>query len=216
MCCSLDISIAIATKMNAITEYNRNRAPVSPSPVPENNRHVRFLDYVVVSPTPSPLELLDSEEEWSAAWYRMEDLEVFRTEARDLCRQMRVLHTTTEATMINPEVPKTPLLARDNLTRGLEQRSCAERQRRKYLTTRFILKAAPKLRHDPNKLAALAQRCTEWASELAVEEGARDSIRVRTDSDCDTAHTKSKRSSPHFAINSATRRVRSRLTLIQD
>jgi hypothetical protein len=44
------------------------------------------------------------------------------------------------------------------------------------LASRFILKAASKLQTQEHaeKLAAVAQRCNAWATELAVEEATRD------------------------------------------
>jgi hypothetical protein len=231
MCCyPIDNSITL-TKMNTKEDEYNPVVPLSPSPVP-TGKQVRFMDNVQVSSIPSPLELLESDEEWSAAWYKLEDLEVFRNEARDICRHMRLVLDTDEAQQQQADMeqrnhtaaaaPRTPSLARDTLTRGLEQRSCPERQRRKYLTSRFILKAATKLQsEDPVKLAALAHKCTAWATDLAIEEAARDYFRVVYGDDNDRVfavpasnHHKKKRFASD-AKNVQHRRVRSRPTLIQ-
>ena len=52
-----------------------------------------------------------------------------------------------------------------------------ERQRRKYVASKYILKVAAKLQpmtDHTEKLAAVAQRCNAWATALAVEEASRD------------------------------------------
>jgi hypothetical protein len=109
-----------------------------------------------------------------ALWYRMEDLAGFRVEARDLCFQILCLEEAAAGVATKPGAPRLPALARDVYTRGLEHKTCSERQRRKCLANRFILKASKKLKHDPVKLASVAHKCTRWATELAIEEAARD------------------------------------------
>ena len=49
-----------------------------------------------------------------------------------------------------------------------------ERQRRKYLTTKCVVRGQHGL--DEDRLAQLSVRCTKWAAELAVEEAARDFV----------------------------------------
>lgn len=213
MCCTLDIPTT-HTQMNTI-ENSKVISSLSPSLVPETgDKHVRFLDNVIVCTLPSPLDHFEFEEDWSAAWYRMEELEFFRNEARGICRNMRLLDNAEQAS-IGPCGQKTPSLARDYLTRGLEQRTCSERQRRKYLTTRFILKAAARLRgDDPVKLATVAQKCTAWATDLAIEEAARDYVRAHND----TTRVVTLESIKRPATQSEcipSRRVRARHTLVQ-
>jgi hypothetical protein len=149
-------------------------------------KRVRFLIETEISPASSPLDKLDNVREWIAIWYRMSELEDFRSQARNISQQMRTLNElsddsegSNDSSRMQKQPPKTPCLARDPLTRGLEQRSCMERQRRKFLASRFILTKASKLQplqsqEHAEKLAAVAQRCTAWATELAVEEAARD------------------------------------------
>lgn len=83
-------------------------------------------------------------------------------------------------------------------SRGLEQRCCLERQRRKYLTNRCIVRAQKQL--TPGQLAELARRCTLWASALAVEEGRRDYIRAYKQHH----HVKSTRGGKRSAANNNT------------
>jgi hypothetical protein len=192
-----------------------------PPPLTEfSRRRVGFCETVEFIASASPLDLL--EEETSAAapfcssqeesrnclWYEARDLEDFRTEARDLCRQMR-----SEMMMVvqqqqqqqqqqesnnnntgddndyslhqqqNVHVGGGVSLARDNQTRGLEQRSCLERQRRRYLANKCIVRAQYKL--TPDRLSALACKCTQWAAELATEEAARDFVRAYVNMDDD-------------------------------
>lgn len=185
--------------------YPYTSASVTPEPQrPPARRKVRFAEVVYVCTSPSPLEQINTIE-WGNVWYLQEELEAQRNEARELCRQMRFVSDTTDSA--NPTEPATPSLARDPLTRGLEQRSCLERQRRKYLALKFIVRAASKLRNDSSKLAALSARCTAWAADLAREEAARDFFRAYQTPN----HAQKKR--PSLDDDSA-RRVRIRLAEI--
>jgi hypothetical protein len=173
---------------------------------PRTKRNLRFQEQATVILSPSPLLCFDSENDWFTLWYLMEELDKFRNEARDICREMKyhdmLVHYADDNSSSDSESSSqaissrvTPTLARSSYTRGLEQRSCTERQRRKYLSTRFILKIAPRLyKNDPNKLAEVAQKCNAWATELAIEEAARDCIRVHDDGWSSTTITKTSRS----------------------
>lgn len=158
MCC-LATSAPPEMKLN-LAPFERP-AVVSPPP----RKHVTFATETTEY-TSSPLSKCYNKQE---LWYPATDLACFRAQARDLCRQMRILHEQQQQ-----PTQRTCSLAMDLQTRGLEQRSCLERQRRKYLANRFILKAAAKCVAEPEKLATLCQKITAWAAELAVEEGARD------------------------------------------
>jgi len=131
-------------------------------------RHVSFRETEEVIPAASPLDRIDGD--WTSVWYGQHDLDTFRTEARALCREMRDEVATTN---------KIVRLAVDGPSRGLEQRCCLERQRRKYLSTRCIVQAQCKL--PAEKLAALSQRCTAWAADVAAEEASRDFVRAYCD-----------------------------------
>jgi hypothetical protein len=155
---------------------------------PVSHRRVGFSDAVEVIASASPLDLLEPQER-SCIWYEARDLDDFRTEARDLCRQMRSNMAqedmnNTNSTLDNflPRVSGVSL-ARDNQTRGLEQRSCLERQRRRYLANKCIVRAQYKL--TPERLSALSQKCTHWAQNLATEEAARDFVRAYVNIDHD-------------------------------
>lgn len=113
---------------------------------------------VIPDPTLTPTISVDFEK----FWYLQDELTTFRSQARDMCRHMR---NFTHSSMCT--------LSWDNIenrcdTRGLEQRSCLERQRRKFITNRFILKASQELPAD--RLAELSSKVTAWAVELAVQE----------------------------------------------
>merc|ERR1712179_746299 len=56
----------------------------------------------------------------------------------------------------------------------VESRACLERQRRKLLATKCIVRAAQQCQLRGDRLAALAYKCTRWASILAQEEATRD------------------------------------------
>lgn len=99
-------------------------------------------------------------------WYLQNELNLFRSQARDMCRLMRTFTHRNLCTLSwdNPESKCD--------TRGLEQRSCFERQRRKFMTNRFILKASHVLSAD--RLADLSRNVTAWAVDIAVQEAIRD------------------------------------------
>jgi hypothetical protein len=198
MCCPFDISpstpIGMMTHTQMVLLSKRTTSASNTTA-----KHVHFDEYDAIISAPSPLDdHFDSIDEYcSATWYRMEELEKFRNDAREICREMKyndallcfTADTTNSghqsdsdsSTTSNPS-QRIPSLARNSSTRGLEQRTCTERQRRKYLSTRFILKVAPQLyQHNPNKLAELSLKCNAWATDLAIEEGIRDFRRVSDD-----------------------------------
>jgi hypothetical protein len=198
---------------------------VAPTPM-QLVKQVRFVEQPPSRCTaPSPLDLLNKspQEEFRTLWYRHEEIKVFRDEAREICLRMRTLLDAEQAavraasTSSTPSTTKTttvrtPLLARDDATRGLERRACPERHRRTYLGTGLILKGAQSYRHDPDKLAALAQKCTAWATTLAVTEGARDAQRAMDNDETElisTTTTGTRSNSPKAAVPVAVRIVAS-------
>jgi hypothetical protein len=137
-------------------------------------RRVTFSEqHNSVIPSTSPLDHLSTPEQ-STLWYHVTDLDHFRTQVRDLCRQMRV---STEPVGSSTVGTSTYSLGAHFHTRGLEQRACLERQRRKYLAARCILRAQSKVESEEH-LAVIAHKCTAWATVLAREEAARDVIRA--------------------------------------
>mmetsp|Transcript_20650 Transcript_20650/g.26643 ORF Transcript_20650/g.26643 Transcript_20650/m.26643 type:complete len:230 (+) Transcript_20650:138-827(+) len=140
-------------------------------------KRVRFSDNDRVIPIPSPLDQLKhggqhqlSGVDFPEIWHSVTDMDTFRKEARNLCRMMRLTGEGAPANVCT--------MAQNQQTRGLESRSCLERQRRKLLASKCIVRAQSKL--EPDRLAALAQRCTSWASILAQEEAARDHVRAQS------------------------------------
>lgn len=178
-----------------------------------------FTDVVLqvsLIPIPSPVNQLLQEESdpckvWSTVWYKQEDLDAFRTEARNLCRQLRfevgasavVSSDDDEDTSASKQRPSSKLLlardcsddddtdssdsesdlavvedASERSVRGLESRCCLERQRRKYLTNKYIVKASQHPNLSAERLAALSTKCTQYASRLAVQEAHDDYLRA--------------------------------------
>ena len=90
-------------------------------------------------------------------WYSPSDIEGMRSEARDLCRFLRV----------NPQA------CPEEHTRGLELRISLERQCRKQLTVQGVVEAQRRCT-DPAYLACLAQRCSIVPRDLALAQGQRD------------------------------------------
>lgn len=203
---------------NSMDESSSDSPSMTPSAIEESDddsssrtavlklRKVRFQVISRIIPS-------HSEEDVSNMWYQPNDLEVFRNEARDMCRQMRETTVTTE---------KQVQMARDCSSRGLEQRSCLERQRRRYLANRCIVRASRKFSHD--KLAILATNCTSWAAALAKEEGSRDYVRAyhmrdELDEPQETvivaAPSRKRRQSPISIELPIERRMRPRFVLIE-
>jgi hypothetical protein len=162
-------------------------------PTTRQPRRVSFDYQPEVIPSASPLDQISG---WDTVWYQQTELEDFRKQARFMCRQMRTVLSEPDSRELH--------LARDQQSRGLEQRFCLERQRRKCMTIRLILKSQVQLR-DPCRLAALSQRCTAWAIDLAAEEAARDFVR---------AYDSSNKRNTHILgdVATTTRRVRQRLS----
>jgi hypothetical protein len=98
-----------------------------------------------------------SEEMRSDIWYSQADIESMRSEARDLCRFVRV----------NPQAYP------PEHTRGLELRISLERQCRKQLTVQGVVEAQRRCA-DPCMLASLAQRCSMVPRELALAQAQQD------------------------------------------
>jgi len=172
-------------------------------------KRVHFADTVSVSSSPSPLDQLQVEDNitsYSDLWYQLGDLAMFRDEARLLCREMRRLDE--QEPTYNPRLL---CLSRHEQTRGLEQRSCLERQRRKYLAIRFIVKASHKADSE-EQLAEASRRITAWAAELAVAEAKRDYVRAYY---CEHASSTANKRPSIVSIEEEQRRVRPRLLVSQ-
>jgi hypothetical protein len=174
MCAGLPLPVTDRVSRKRVREAHIHVTP--------KQKRVRFQEggVILVCPAPSPLERLDSVDEWADVWYGQKDVAEFHGEARNLCRMMRACNVATKTEERGHA--NAPLLAKDTLTRGLEQRMCRERQRRKLLATRIIVRAAnDKMRNDPDQLAELAQRCNAWATALAIQEAERDHFRAVDD-----------------------------------
>lgn len=167
----LELKMPLSTTASALDSFSlRFFAEVSDeftvNSIPENSRKVGFADRIDVIPSTSPLDMIESAQ-LRDIWYDIFELDDFRTEVRELCRAMRT-HCSQ-----GPDA-KVCSFARSYHTRGLEQRSCLERQRRKYLTMKCVVRGQHAL--DEDRLAELSLRCTKWAGELAYEEAARDFV----------------------------------------
>ncbi len=166
-------------------------------------RHVHFQEHVTIMPS----NVTDPESDSYNSWYEMNELAAFRNDAREICREMRYQNkvesdtdSSSDSEMSSPPL-RLPSMAKNSLTRGLEQRSCDERQRRKYLANRFILKV---YRTQPNKVAQVCWKVNAWATELAIEEAAMDYKRVYGKSD-------RKRLTYEPTVESGAKRIRIRI-----
>jgi hypothetical protein len=118
-------------------------------------RRVTFQEPQVVSEV-IPCSSMTPEER-SEMWYQQTDLIAFKNEARDLSRRLRAF----------PE--------QEEECRGLEHRISFERQKRKLVAIRAIIKAQARY---PDQLAMIASRCTAWAKEIALLTGHNDFYRA--------------------------------------
>jgi hypothetical protein len=122
---------------------------------------VQFFEARVVG-TVTPHSCL-SEEVRNQIWYQSQELDCFRKEARNLCRDIRDQKTDQSANSQEESVS----------SRGLEQRVCKKRQRSKAVAVRCIIKAQNRNR-DPEFIAMVSGKCTVWAREIAAIEASRD------------------------------------------
>jgi hypothetical protein len=217
---------------------------------------VRFADRLVDAssdcPSPSPIDLIETEQDMSSLWYSIKELHTMKDEVRTICdtirskeeekEQHQEMNNENDAILLAPKwednrmefqttnhdtigittptvdnnalkyyddkvkyCRKKPLLAIDSNTRGLEPRICLERQRRRYVANRYILRLASQVlstkqqqhcsntynNDDTNNpmgkmttkngletLAQASRNATRWATQLAIKEASRDYIRA--------------------------------------
>ena len=114
-----------------------------------------------------------SQDERNELWYQQSDLDQFKNDARDICRQIRESCGIAILLDLDLVLSVTP----DDCTRGLEHRVSTERHKNKYLATRAILKAQQRY-SKPEHLAHVARKCTAWAAEVAFATGCQDFYQV--------------------------------------
>ena len=117
-------------------------------------RRVSFQEPQVVSEV-TPCSSMTPEER-ARTWYSRDDLLAFKNEARDISRRIRFTPESSEAA---------------EEFRGLEHRISFERQQRKYLAIRAIIKAQSS---HPEHLPMIASRSSALAKEIALRVGHRD------------------------------------------
>lgn len=129
-------------------------------------RTVQFSEARVVGIVANRTEI--PQEQSRQIWYPSAELEHFKTEARSLCRQLREQHKAASGSMNHHQTV---------VPRGLEQRVCCLRQKHRYLAIRCVLKAQERCRH-PDFVGAVAQKCNQWAKEVAQLEAQHDYVDV--------------------------------------
>jgi hypothetical protein len=165
------------------------------------NRSVRFATETNVCSMPSSLDCFHdkNQQDEASLWYSSCDLMRMRDDARLTCEQMKVRSSASSVSLSVtsdhnpsskfPSKQQPVTLAFDSATRGLEMKICAERQKRRYVTVRFIVAMANKLKAQAAQsssssydvgtvIAQASQRCTSYAMDIATEEAARDYIRA--------------------------------------
>ena len=131
------------------------------------HRQVTFKEEPEIAPNRSPLERLADR---NRIWYQEREMKAFRSEAKELSLFIK------RHKKCNRDCPVLccMMATKDGCTRGLEQRVCLERQRRRYLGNRGIIAAHKSMQYSPDRLARLASKCNRWASRIAVAEAAHD------------------------------------------
>lgn len=135
-------------------------------------RRVNFRPDVEVIPISSPLDKVDASA-WLELFYQSSALDTFREETREQSRRLRnVLQQALEE--------DTPLSSSDcdYCIRGLEHRLCFERQRRKCMARKIIVKLQSQVNRE--RLAETAQLMSAWARALAIEDACREYLRSYT------------------------------------
>jgi uncharacterized protein YdaT len=200
-------AMTVVTSATTLTSVkSRTTGPLRMRSV-SNTKIVRFLmTPPIIIPADHQLHATTTTPSTST-WYTSSDLDQMRSDARAACRAMRES-------------------AQPCRQRGLEQRCCLMRQRKKYLANKWIVHC--KLEGDA--LAAMAQKCTGWATRLAEQEGARDYVRAykttATDDADDTTgnvptvmatttNTSSRKRVNNNTEEENERNVRSRLILVE-
>jgi len=126
--------------MESITKYTHLRQRCS--------RRVSFHE-VLSEATVVSLSSL-AEEEKDQLWYNRGDIDGFRADARNLCRELR----------------RRPLRLEESV-RGLELRTDVQRQARKQMTIRCVLKAQRRYK-DPRQVAHIYKKCSAWSTMAAA------------------------------------------------
>ena len=138
-------------------------------------RRVLFQEHSENCPFASPLEMLDRSE-WGALWYSALEQSHFRTQVHEQCRKLRTRMENVRCD--NKSVANVNTVDQEDdydTTRGLEYGACLERQRRKRVGKKDILRAAKEeLRNDPERLSRLAQTHNQRAVDIAQKEARRD------------------------------------------
>jgi hypothetical protein len=123
----------------------------------------------------SPLHRLDGTEQWKTLWYNCDELSMIKNEVYKTSSKLkRFLSSSCQS----HGGAATPSLSVSDETRGLEHRCCPERQRRKYLTIRYVLHVARLPNVSNTVLADRARICSQWATQLAHAEACRDAARA--------------------------------------
>lgn len=134
-------------------------------------RRVSFLKAEVVSNVALASSMSDTER--VELWYQQTDLNRFKEDARDLCRQIRNCDAVIEQPLLDTRLDVALEAAGNECARGLEHRISMERQKNKYLAMRAIIKAQQRY-ETSEQLAVVASKCTAWAKEVALCTGYQD------------------------------------------
>lgn len=160
MCCGDDYLIAVEKGTNSANQKQQLSSPVPTQQRQENK--VSFNKKEVISRIMASSDMRT--EERNEIWYNHAELNEFKNEAKSLSRKL-----------LQERNQQSNQTADDNrCTRGLEHRISEERQRKKCLVMKAILKAQRRFKNNPEKLALIAVKCTAWAREVALCTGYRD------------------------------------------
>jgi len=171
MCCINETTSPLSSGFvtTAISIPTRSDS-VAFNPLQKRVRRVAFLKAEVVATLPPASEMSDSYR--LELWYQQTDLNTFKNNARDLCRQIRECDAVPDQPLLDTRLD-IALEQENDCARGLEHRISIERQKNKYLAILAILKAQQRY-ETPEQLAIVASKCTAWAKEVALFTGYQD------------------------------------------
>lgn len=139
MCCTTAMEIADPVSVT----------PVPPTTPQKQQHHLRRVTFEETSSEGKAASSLSSlcDEDKDSLWYTEAEIEGFRTDARLLCRELRVRS-------LRP--------GEEECVRGLEYRTNLARQERKQMTIRCIVKAQYRAT-NPRQLARVYRKCSRWS-----------------------------------------------------
>jgi hypothetical protein len=150
----------------------------------KQTQRVRFNDkHCIINSCSSPLEKIQSLAESNSVWYNGPELQIIRKQALTICTLVKKNRKRERFIRQQTFTSKQQQQQRNLHTRGLEKYIDRRRQHRRIFASKCILYASS-LIHNGNKtnsIAAIAARCTAYATDLAIKVAAKDFVEAYFD-----------------------------------